>query len=210
MSRAGKWPYRYGQEWTFRRTTSSPTITLPAIVRKGARNSMTTRTFLIAAAVSLLATSTVNTQTNPTGTLSGRVVDAQNLAVPGVSVTAASPALQGVRTAITSENGDFVLPFLAPGDYAVTFELAGFATVQRTERIRIGETTSRQPDALGKYSLRNRDRHRRTRRPIHDRRPGVDHATRQNWSRPCHSTGPLPARRCSLPASRAPGLPATS
>ena len=103
---------------------------------------MTTRAFLIAAAISLLATSTVNTQTNPTGTLSGRVVDAQNLAVPGVSVTAASPALQGVRTAITSGNGDFVLPFLAPGEYAVTLELAGFATVRRTERIRIGETTS--------------------------------------------------------------------
>ena len=103
---------------------------------------MTTRALLIAAAVSLLATSTVNTQTNPTGTLSGRIVDAQNLAVPGVSVTAASPALQGVRTAITSGNGDFVLPFLAPGEYTVTFELAGFATVRRTEHIRIGETTS--------------------------------------------------------------------
>ena len=37
---------------------------------------MTTRAFLLAAAVSLLATGAVNAQTNPTGTLSGRVVDA--------------------------------------------------------------------------------------------------------------------------------------
>lgn len=103
---------------------------------------MTTRHLLSAAAVTLLATAALGAQTNPTGTLSGRVVDEQTLPIPGVTVTAASPALQGVRTATTSANGDFLMPFLAPGDYTITFELPGFTRVVRTERIRLGETTA--------------------------------------------------------------------
>ena len=64
-------------------------------------------------------------QGNPTGTLSGRVVDTENGPLPGVTVTAASPVLQGVRTAVTSANGDYIIPFLPAGDYTVTFELPG-------------------------------------------------------------------------------------
>src|SRR5688572_18508393 len=103
---------------------------------------MKTRHLLIAAALTLLAPAALSGQTNPTGTLSGRVVDEQKLPVPGVTVTAQSPALQGVRTAVTTGNGDFVMAFLPPAEYTVTFELSGFATIRRTERVRIGETTS--------------------------------------------------------------------
>ena len=39
-----------------------------------------------------------------TGTLQGTAVDAQGGVLPGVLVTASSPALQGVRTATTDEN----------------------------------------------------------------------------------------------------------
>ncbi|MBM3818765.1 MAG: carboxypeptidase regulatory-like domain-containing protein [Acidimicrobiia bacterium] len=42
-----------------------------------------------------------------TGTISGRVVDAQGLPVPGVTVTATSPNQQGTRETVTSENGDY-------------------------------------------------------------------------------------------------------
>ena len=42
------------------------------------------------------------------------------------------PALQGTRTATTSANGDYIFPFLPPGDYTVTYELAGFKTVKQT------------------------------------------------------------------------------
>jgi hypothetical protein len=71
-------------------------------------------------------------QGNPTGTLSGRVMDPDGLAMPGVTVTAASPSMQGVRTAVTSENGDYLIPFLPSGEYEVSFELQGFQTVKRT------------------------------------------------------------------------------
>jgi hypothetical protein len=71
-------------------------------------------------------------QGNPTGTLSGRVVDQGGLAMPGVTVTVSSPALQGVRTVTTSENGDYLVPFLPSGQYEVSFELQGFQTLKRT------------------------------------------------------------------------------
>ena len=52
-----------------------------------------------------------------TGTISGRVVDSQGLALPGVTVTATSPNLQGARETVTSENGDYILTLLPPGSY---------------------------------------------------------------------------------------------
>ena len=67
-----------------------------------------------------------------TGTITGRVVDGQGLSVPGVTVNAEGPNLQGVRTAVTSENGDYILPQLPPGTYTVTFELSGFERQQKT------------------------------------------------------------------------------
>lgn len=67
------------------------------------------------------AASTVAAQGNPTGTICG-VVDPDGLPLPGVTVTASSDALQGVRTAVTSDHGDFMIPFLPPGVYLVICE----------------------------------------------------------------------------------------
>lgn len=61
-----------------------------------------------------------------TGTVFGHVTDGQGLALPGVTVAISSPNLQGVRTAITSEIGDYAISALPPGNYTLTFELAGF------------------------------------------------------------------------------------
>ena len=66
-----------------------------------------------------------------TGTIRGRVVDSQGLALPGVTVTAASPNLQGQRTTVTSSNGDYVLTLLPSGPYTVVFEISGFERVER-------------------------------------------------------------------------------
>src|SRR5436189_1579072 len=79
-------------------------------------------------------------QGNPTGTISGHVADPDGLAVPGATVTAASPALQGVRTAVTSANGDYIIPFLPAGDYDVTFELQGFRTVTQKITVNMAAT----------------------------------------------------------------------
>jgi carboxypeptidase family protein len=66
-----------------------------------------------------------------TGTISGHVSDSQGLALPGVTVTVASPNLQGVRSTVTSEIGDYVISLLPPGNYTVSFDLSGF---QKTEK----------------------------------------------------------------------------
>ncbi len=58
-------------------------------------------------------------QGTPTGGVSGKVFDPDGLALPGVTIAAASPALQGVRTAVSSDNGDYIIPFLPPGMYTL-------------------------------------------------------------------------------------------
>jgi hypothetical protein len=74
----------------------------------------------------------------PTGTISGRVSDSSGGVLPGVTVTATSPNLQGERVAVTSTFGDYVLPLLPPGSYTVTVELTGFQT--RTQKVDVAST----------------------------------------------------------------------
>ena len=95
---------------------------------------------LVLVLLALAVTATAWAQGNPTGAIRGAVTDPDGLAVPGVTVTVASPALQGVRVAVTSTNGDFLIPFLPPGEYAVTFELQGFAPYKETIGVAMAET----------------------------------------------------------------------
>jgi hypothetical protein len=72
-----------------------------------------------------------------TGAINGRVVDNTGAVLPGVTVTISSPAMMGVRTATTNEDGQYRFPAIPPGDYVITYELPGFATIKR-EGIRVG------------------------------------------------------------------------
>jgi outer membrane receptor for ferrienterochelin and colicin len=84
------------------------------------------RNFVNTIAAVVLLTASAFAQGNPTGTISGRVTGQDGAALPGVTVTATSPNLQGARSVVTSESGDYIIPFLAPGEYTVAFELQGF------------------------------------------------------------------------------------
>ena len=65
--------------------------------------------------------------------IGGVVRDSAGLAMPGVSVEAASPALiEKVRSVVTDGEGRYSLIDLRPGSYTVTFSLTGFSTVVRT------------------------------------------------------------------------------
>ena len=66
-----------------------------------------------------------------TGTIQGRVTDAQGAVLPGVTITATSPAMLGQQTTVSSETGNYRFPAVPPGTYTVTYELAGFNTVRR-------------------------------------------------------------------------------
>lgn len=94
----------------------------------------------VLALLALLAGTDRAAAQNPTGTISGHVADTSGLGVPGVTITASSPALQGVRATTTSENGDYIFPFVPPGTYTVTFELSGFGTQKKSFDVAAAQT----------------------------------------------------------------------
>jgi hypothetical protein len=87
----------------------------------------------------LVLASAVDGQTvsSTTGAIDGRVADSSNAVLPGVTVTLAGEALMGTRDTVTSDTGAFRFISVTPGLYTVTFQLAGFATVKRTD-IQVG------------------------------------------------------------------------
>ena len=72
-----------------------------------------------------------------TGAINGKVTDVSGAVMPGATVTVRSPSMQGVRTGVTAADGAYRFPALPPGDYKITYELPGFATVIR-EGIHVG------------------------------------------------------------------------
>ncbi len=92
------------------------------------------RTLLALAAAALLAAPSAFAQgggASSTGSISGEVKDEQGGVLPGVTVTATSPAQPGALTAVTNEAGIYRFPAVPPGAYALTYELAGFGPVTR-------------------------------------------------------------------------------
>src|SRR5258708_25585422 len=80
-----------------------------------------------------------------TGALTGTVTQAgSNL--PGVTVTVASPALQGTRTTVTNENGDYNFSAIPPGKYKVTFSLSGLTDIVKNSQVNLVETTRLDAD----------------------------------------------------------------
>ena len=77
-----------------------------------------------------------------TGSILVRVSDAQGGAVPGVSVTLASPVLvSGTMAGVTDTGGVNRFPSLQPGVYSVKLELQGFRTVVRENVVvTVGQT----------------------------------------------------------------------
>ena len=88
----------------------------------------------------LLSVASVAAGQETTGTLAGRLTDAQGLAVPGATVTVTGP--QGSRSAISDSAGRFQIPFLPPGRYDVRSELQGFKSVEvKGVAVGLGQTT---------------------------------------------------------------------
>jgi hypothetical protein len=98
------------------------------------------RKCMSAIVMALLVLTGVASAQETTGTLSGRLVDTQGLAVPGATVTVTGP--QGARSFVTDENGRFSAPFLTPGVYDVRAELQGFKAVQVDDvTVSLGQTS---------------------------------------------------------------------
>lgn len=80
-----------------------------------------------------------------TGSLVGDVTT-DGAALPGVTVTISSPALQGTRTAVTGEGGGYSFPSLPPGAYTVAFELSGMAKVTKNVTVVLASTARADAD----------------------------------------------------------------
>src|SRR6185369_6071772 len=73
-------------------------------------------------------------------TLSGKATDADGSALPGVTITATEKGTGLSRVAVTGADGTFRIVALPVGDYGVTAELQGFATVS----VEIGRASCRE------------------------------------------------------------------
>src|SRR5262245_29974238 len=66
-----------------------------------------------------------------TSTFSGRIVDAGDALLPGVTVSVVNENTGVVRTAVSNGEGQYFLPGLEPGAYTIKTELQGFAPSTR-------------------------------------------------------------------------------
>ena len=58
--------------------------------------------------------------TSGTGAINGKVTDASDAVMPGVTVTITSPQQMGARTAVTDSDGTYRFTAVTPGDYVVS------------------------------------------------------------------------------------------
>ncbi len=90
--------------------------------------------------VALLASlSAASARAQTTGTIRG-VVETGQTPLPGVSIKALSPRLQGTRTAVTDAEGRFNLTALPPGPYTITALLEGFGTKNESVQLALNQT----------------------------------------------------------------------
>ena len=86
------------------------------------------RTWLAATACVLAGCGTAMAQS----AISGTVRDTSGAVLPGVTVTASSPALiERSKSTVSDPSGQYRIVDLRPGTYEVNFELTGFQTVKR-------------------------------------------------------------------------------
>src|SRR5262245_37622287 len=89
------------------------------------------RTLLVSLAATLLLAGADASAQSGDGSLRGFVKDEQAAVLPGVTVTATSPALLRPVNAVTDASGYYRLLNLPPGTYALSAELQGFSTFRR-------------------------------------------------------------------------------
>ena len=76
----------------------------------------------------LLIASPAYSQSNY-ASLSGTVYDPQQKVVAGSSIQVTSETTGATRSAVTNDSGSFQITGLLPGDYKVTVQASGFATL---------------------------------------------------------------------------------
>ena len=87
---------------------------------------------LVVLLIALTSAGAAFAQISADGTIRGYVKDEQGGVLPGVTLTATTPASAKSFTGVTDEKGFYRLLNLPPGVYTVSAELTGFAKFGRT------------------------------------------------------------------------------
>jgi hypothetical protein len=101
------------------------------------------RLFTFFLCATLLAMAAPTTAQDFRGRINGTVSDNTGAVLPGVTVTATSPALIQPQVQVTGADGSYRFIALPPGVYEISYELAGFQSVKREGvRVVINQTLS--------------------------------------------------------------------
>ena len=99
--------------------------------------------FALVALLIALPLASAQTTSGTTGAVNGKVADSTKAVLPGVTVTIASTSMMGNRNTLTDGEGQYRFPAVPPGEYTITYELAGFTTVTRQGiRVSVGFTAT--------------------------------------------------------------------
>lgn len=79
----------------------------------------------------------------PAGTISGFILDPQNLAEPGANVIVDSPQMAATRSVTSNGEGAYSVPTLMPGLYNMKIEANGFKTINLDEVVMEAEQMAR-------------------------------------------------------------------
>src|SRR5258708_7887144 len=90
-------------------------------------------TLILVAAVSTL-------QAQTTGTIVGQITDAAGAAVPAAAVEAQNIDTGTIRSAVTNDDGTYVVPSLQPGTYRIHVQHTGFKGFTQTGiKVEVGQ-----------------------------------------------------------------------
>jgi len=95
----------------------------------------------VRAALVVLAAS-VAARAQTVGSIEGRITDSSGALLPGVTVEATSPNLQGTRTSVTQRDGSYRFPAVPPGSYVVRAHLDGFRPAEKAATVSLDATAT--------------------------------------------------------------------
>jgi len=95
-------------------------------------------TFLLALAVSMLASTLAFAQSSTTGEISGTVTDPSGAVLPNVSVTLKSLDKGNTQTGTTNAQGAYRFSLLSPGNYSIAADAPGFKTSSISQSVSVG------------------------------------------------------------------------
>ena len=89
-----------------------------------------------------LATAPMFGQSLTTGNITGTVVDPSHAVVPNAAVTLKGLDTGSTASTTSNSNGGFSFSLLRPGHYQISVKTSGFAQVDQTAEVQVGQTTN--------------------------------------------------------------------